>query len=353
MREVIEKGTFFAALAAVTIAFLWLLRPFWAAILWACIMTLFFFPLQRYLRQRFGLERNFAAAITLLLGTIIVILPAVALVFAFVREGIQLYQWVQDNELNPEQLLQMLEQFEGAMPILPDLVQRMGIDTANLRAYLSEVALDFGEIIGQEALRFARNTASFTLRLFLMLYLIFFLLRDGEKLLQWIREGLPLEASHNQLLLNKFVEVTRATVRGNLIVALIQGGLGGLIFFILGIPAAVLWAALMALLSLLPAVGAFLVWGPVAIYLYTTGEWVQATILVAYGMIVIGLADYVLRPILVGRGTKLPDYMVLFSTLGGLALMGLNGFVVGPMIAVLFVSFWDIFSRDIHPVDSA
>jgi len=343
MREIIERRAFLVSLAVVSLAFLWLLKPFWTAIFWACVLTLFFNPLQRILVQQFNGRETPAALLTLLAATIVVILPALALIFAFVREGIQFYQLIEEREINPDTFM---EQIGAAVPFIPDLLQRVGIDTGNIRGYLSDAAVNLSEIIGQEALRFARNTASFTLRVLMMLYLMFFLLRDGEKLIDYIRKALPLDAERNQLLLNKFVEVTRATVKGNLIVAAVQGGLGGLIFWILGIPGAVLWAVIMGILSLIPAVGASLVWAPVAIYLYATGDWIQATILVAYGAIIIGLADNVLRPILVGRDTKLPDYIVLFSTLGGLVLMGINGFVIGPLIAALFIAFWNTFIRD-------
>ena len=127
---------------------------------------------------------------------------------------------------------------------------------------------------------------------------------------------------------------------------MVQGALGGIIFWLLGLPAPLLWGVVMAVLSLIPAVGAGLIWLPAAIYLYAVGQFVSATVLLAYGVIVIGLADNILRPILVGRDTKLPDWMVLLSTLGGLSLFGINGFVVGPLVAVLFIAFWQIFGRE-------
>ncbi len=155
-----------------------------------------------------------------------------------------------------------------------------------------------------------------------------------------------MEKNRESLLFKKFAEVTRATVKGNLVVAAVQGTLGGLIFLALGIPGALLWGVVMTLLSLIPVVGAGLIWAPVALYLFAVGEWVQGLILAAFGAVVIGLVDNILRPILVGRDTKLPDYMVLLSTLGGFVLFGMNGFVVGPLIAALFVTFWQIFVRE-------
>ncbi len=154
----------------------------------------------------------------------------------------------------------------------------------------------------------------------------------------------PFRKAHKQSLESKFATVIRATVKGNLVVAAAQGALGGIIFAILDIQGAVLWGVLMAFLSLLPAVGASLIWGPVSIYFIATGNVTQGLILAAYGVLVIGLVDNFLRPILVGKDTKLPDYIVLISTLGGMSIFGLTGFVIGPTIAALFLACWDIFS---------
>jgi predicted PurR-regulated permease PerM len=145
-------------------------------------------------------------------------------------------------------------------------------------------------------------------------------------------------------LYSKFTTVIRATVKGNVAVAAIQGALGGLIFYFLGIQGALLWGFMMAFLSLIPAVGAGLIWIPVAVYFLFTGAVWQGAVLIAFGVFVIGLVDNLLRPVLVGRDTKMPDYVVLISTLGGLVLFGLNGFVIGPVIAALFMSAWDLFA---------
>jgi predicted PurR-regulated permease PerM len=177
-----------------------------------------------------------------------------------------------------------------------------------------------------------------------MLYLLFFLLRDGRALAARIREAIPLDAEHKDQLAQKFTTVIRATVKGNIVVAASQGALGGLIFWLLDIQGPVMWGVLMAFLSLLPAVGASLIWGPVAIYFLATGATGQAAILTAYGIGVIGLVDNLLRPLLVGKDTKMPDYVVLISTLGGMALFGLTGFVIGPVIAALFMATWGLFA---------
>jgi len=344
-RQMVENRAFIIVLGLITLAFLTILQPFWSAIFWACVMTLLFFPLQRRLRNRLNGRESVAALLTLLAGLILVVIPVTVIAFAFVAEGAQLYELIESQEINPEQFI---ERIGSAVPVIPDVLQRLEIDVSSLRSYLSDSAIALSRLLSQEALSFGRNTVSFTVGLVLMLYLSFFLLRDGDKMMGWLGSAVPLENERRQMLFRKFTEVVRATVKGNLVVALVQGALGGLIFWILGITAPVLWAVVMAFLSLVPAVGAALVWVPVAIYLFATGDILQGSILVAYGAVIIGLADNVLRPILVGRDTKLPDYVVLFSTLGGISLLGINGFVIGPLIAALFISFWTTFSQDFN-----
>jgi len=140
--------------------------------------------------------------------------------------------------------------------------------------------------------------------------------------------------------------VIRATVKGNLLVAAIQGALGGLAFWFLGVGGALLWAVLMAFLSLLPAIGAALVWLLVAFYLFVTGAVWQSLVLVAWGVLVIGLIDNLLRPFLVGKDTHMPDYVVMITTLGGMAVFGINGFVLGPVIAAMFFAVWHLHTVD-------
>ena len=143
-------------------------------------------------------------------------------------------------------------------------------------------------------------------------------------------------------LLVKFAAVIRATIKGSLVVAVIQGAIGGIVFWALGIHSALLWGVLMGAASLLPAVGTGLVWVPMALYLFLSGSIWQGIVLVVCGLFVIGMVDNVVRPVLVGRETRIPDYVVLITTLGGLQLFGLHGIVIGPVIAAMFIAVWDI-----------
>jgi predicted PurR-regulated permease PerM len=186
-----------------------------------------------------------------------------------------------------------------------------------------------------------------------MLYLLFFFLRDGLRLLDGLVQALPIGDQRERLLLERFTNVSRATIKGTLVVGIVQGLLGGLAFWVLGIGAPVLWGVVMGLLSIVPAVGPALVWGPAAVILLVNGEWFAGIGLIVFGAIVIGLADNVLRPMLVGRDTKLPDYLILLSTLGGLAGFGLAGIVIGPIIAALFLTLWQMAQQEFSPAETA
>src|SRR5207253_2910529 len=198
-------------------------------------------------------------------------------------------------------------------------LDRFGL--SNLGAWQGKIASGIAkgsQAIAVHALNIGQNTFNFFLSLFVMLYLLFFLLRDGEDLYKTIKEAVPLEPAHKKALFEKFIVVIRATLKSTMVVALLQGALGGLIFWILGIQAPILWGALMAILSLLPAVGAAIVWLPVAIYLLATGAVWRGVVLMIYGILVISLVDNLVRPFLVGKDTRMPDYIALISTLGGI-----------------------------------
>ncbi len=341
----LEQRSFLLALVLVSVLFLFLLKPFFGAIFWACIIGLIFYPLYHRLLTRIGPRPNLAALATLMVCVVIGIVPSLFVIGSFFQEGASLYQRLQSGELD---LGNRIERIREAFPAIQLFLEGLHLDLDKVKAQLSAGALNASRFIAQNAVQLGQGTLQFLVSLGLMLYMAFFMLRDGHTLVDLLVRALPLGDERERLLFAKFAEVTRATVRGNLLVAVTQGALGGIIFWILDIRGALLWGVVMTLLSLIPVVGAGLIWGPVAIYLFAIGEWVQGGILVAFGVGVIGLVDNVLRPILVGRDTKLPDYIVLFSTLGGFSLFGMNGFVLGPLVAALFVAFWGIFIREFN-----
>lgn len=331
--------TFMVLLILVSLAFIWLLLPYYGAIFWGTILAVSFMPLHRRLQNRFPRSPNLTALSTVLICLLIVILPLILLASSLLQEGVELYKRIEGGELN---LGAYFNQIVNALPPrLHGLLERFGLaDIFSIQEKLSRSMLQASRFLASQAVNIGQNTFSFMVSLGIMLYLLFFLFRDGAQLMRKIISIVPLSHPHKQLLIRKFVAVVRATLKGNIVVAATQGALGGLIFWILGIQGALLWGVVMAFLSLLPAVGAALIWMPVAVYYLVTGEILQGTILALYGILVIGLVDNVLRPTLVGKDTKMPDYVILISTLGGLTTFGLNGFVIGPLIAALFMAVW-------------
>lgn len=347
----LENKSFVLLLALVSVAFAAILLPFYGAVFWGTILAIIFQPVQRRFEARFNQRRGWAAAVTLIIILLIVILPLSLLIGALVQEGASIYERISEGTLD---FGGYLEQVINALPeFARQILVRLGLtDMEGVQARISEFAMSGSQYLATKAFSIGQNTFQFLISFAIMLYLLFFLLRDGRQVAAAIRRAIPLGEIYKQHLLTKFTTVVKATVKGNIAVAAIQGALGGFIFWVLGLQGALLWGVLMAVLSLLPAVGASLIWGPVAIYFAATGALWEAAILTAFGAIVIGLADNVLRPILVGKDTKLPDYVILISTLGGLALFGLNGFVIGPLIAALFIAAWSLYAeaREEHEV---
>lgn len=339
----LETRTFLAMLVGVSLAFIWLMKPFFGPIFWAVAIALIFYPVREALSRKMGDRPNMIALLTLFICLIIVVIPVIILLTSLIAEGLGLYQKIQSGEIQPGEYIDKVNQ---SFPAIEAFLAQFDIDFSELRDRAVSAFLGGSQFLAKQALGVGQNTFQFFLGLALMVYLAFFLIRDGNKLVELMIRALPLGDERERLLFAKFAEVTRATVKGNLLIAIIQGALGGLIFWILGITGALLWGVVMAIVSLIPAIGASLVWVPVAIYLTAVGDVVPAIILAAYGAIVIGLADNVLRPIFVGRDTKLPDYIVLLSTLGGIVMFGINGFVMGPLVAALFMAFWGIFIRE-------
>ena len=340
-------------LIAVTLAFAWILWPFYGAILWATIIAILFAPFHRRMALSMGRRRNLAAIATLGFIVLVVIAPVTLIAGLLLQEAAGVYQMIRSGELNYGRYF---EQIVEALPTwAASLLERFGVtELTDVRERVSAALLRSSQYLATQVISIGQITFDFIVSLFIMLYLLFFFLRDGDVLYRYMTDAIPLQADQRRALLEKFAIVVRATVKGNMVVALLQGTLGGLMFWFLGIRAPVLWGALMALLSLLPAVGAGLVWLPVAIYFLATGATWQGLLLIAYGALVIGLVDNVVRPILVGQDTKMPDYVILVSTLGGIATFGLNGFVIGPLIAAMFMAVWEIRlgSQTVTPTDS-
>lgn len=343
LRPYVRPIAFLLMLLLITLAFIGMIKPFLMAVFWAALLALIFQRPYRLLRIRLKGRSNLAAAITTTLIILIVVIPAIFLLLALVNESIGVYKRFESGEWD---LTQIVDFAETWMPQLTEMLTQVGVDPQSLRSNLSNFAVTATQFAADRVFNYTQDVISFSIQFFLMLYILFFFLRDGRMIMRQIINVLPLGNAWERLLISRFASVARATLKGTLIVAIIQGSIGGITFAILGIEGALFWGVLMTVLSLLPVGGSALVWGPTVVILATQGLWVKAVVLLLVGMLGIGLIDNLLRPILVGRDTKMPDYLVLLSTLGGLAWFGLSGFIIGPVIAALFLTFWETTGRE-------
>lgn len=322
-------------------ALIYILLPYFGAIMWGSILALLFAPLFHWLLPRVGQRSTLAALLTMLVVMVVVVLPLILVGSSLVREAASINERLQTGEIQPALYFRSL--FNALPTWATSVLDRFGMVSFNTLQRRLNVALTQGtQLIATQTFYLGQNTFEIVASAFITLYLAFFLLRDGHAAGHALWAAVPLANEHKVVLQGQFTTVVRATVKGNLLVAVIQGALGGIGFWVLEVHGAVLWAVLMAFLSLLPAVGAALVWGPVAFYFLLTGDPGKCLALSTYGVVVIGLVDNLLRPILVGKQTHMPDYVVMLTTLGGMTVFGINGFVLGPVIAAMFMAVWHI-----------
>jgi predicted PurR-regulated permease PerM len=339
----VQKSFFIGLLILVSVAFIAMLSGFFQPIFWAATVGILFRPVERLLEKRLAGRQSLAAVLTVILIFFTVLAPAMLIASAVAGEAADIFARIQRGELDPGAVLRWTQEMT---PELSAWAEKIGVDVDQMPDRLTSAAVKGSQFIGALALTAGQNVARFLVMFVLMLYLLFFVLRDGDEILEHIIRALPLGDRRERALFAKFAEMARAMIKGTLVVGIVQGTLGGLLFWSLGFSSAVFWGVVMVLMSVLPVVGASLVWGPAAIYLVVIGAYGKASILIIGGAMVIGLADNVLRPLLVGRDTKMPDYLVLLSTLGGLAMFGVSGFVMGPIIASLFLAVWVMFYEE-------
>jgi predicted PurR-regulated permease PerM len=338
--QAVQRAWFLMLLGVVTVAFLWLTLDFIEPVFWAAVLATIFDPLQKQLERRLGGRTSQAALLSLVIIVLVVCLPLLLLGVAVSQEALNLYNRIQSNDVDLQSFVTRID------PAVRDAAARIGIDPGSIEQRIYQGAGAVAQLIATRAVVVGQNVLAVVAKTALMLYLLFFFLRDGEQLLATLAAAIPMGDNRQRTLFRRFAGVTRATLKGTLLVGLVQGMLGGLLFGILGLRAAVFWGVIMAMLSLLPLVGPAVVWVPAAIYLLITGSVTKGIVLIVAGVLIVGTADNILRPILVGRETRMPDYMILLSTLGGLSVFGAAGFVAGPVLAALFLSVWDMFAKE-------
>ena len=341
--------------AAVTAFFLAVAWPFLKPLLLGALLAGLFHPLYRWITRLLGGRPSLGAAVTLVVLLVLGLGPLSVFLGIVVQQALtvsdQAIPWLSQHlgaasTYNVhEWLVRRFPSLAEYSPSQEQLLQQVGTAAKTAGAFLVNFAASMTAL-----------TATFLLNLFVMLYAMFFFFRDGHTILERIFYYLPLNDEDETRMLARFTSITRATVKGTLVIGAIQGALAGVAFWVAGIDGAALWGTVMTILSIIPGIGAPLVWVPVVIVLFLNGQYLTATLLLVWCAAVVGTIDNFLRPVLVGRDAKMPDLLILIGTLGGLFLFGPIGFIVGPIICGLFLTVWDIygatFKEVLPPVES-
>lgn len=326
--------------ASISVAFVATIRSFLMALLLAAILAGICRPLHRGLSALLRGRESVAALVTILLVVVLVVGPLSTFLGVVANQALEighnLEPWVKERvaaERAGTGVLSMLP--ESLRPYQTQILQKTG-----------EIAAQLGRSLVDVLAVATRGTLRFLLLLAITLYASFFFLRDGTAIREKILSYAPLSAQEKDRMVERFVSVSRATLKGILLIGSLQGALGGVAFAAAGVTGAAFWGTMMALCSMIPGVGTALVWVPTAIALAAQGRTRAAIGIALWFVLVVGMVDNFLRPRLVGKDTKLPDLLILISTLGGIFVYGPAGIVVGPLVAALFVTIWDIYGLE-------
>jgi predicted PurR-regulated permease PerM len=341
------RTVFFGGLIIVlAIAMLYLIRPFIYPIFWAAILAILFYPIFNKLLQTLK-SPSISSLFTLIIIVMIIFLPLAVIATLLINQSVDLYQAVADG--NWISRVQGVTGWLGQTALAP-YVESIKSNWTN---YAGEAAQGISVFLFENLKSITQNSVKFIFQLLIMLYTLFFFLKDGPKLLNKIMRLSPLGNEYEAMLYEKFTSTARATLRGTFLVGGIQGLLAGILFWAVGIKGALIWAVLTMAVAIVPAIGAFVIWLPTGIIMLTLGNiWQGITILIV-GALIISTIDNFLRPIIVGKDTQMHTLIVLFATLGGIFIFGISGFVIGPIIAALFLSVASMYEHHYrHELDN-
>ncbi len=339
--EDLQQASFLIILVVVSLLMAVIVYPFAQPLLWAALVAIMFQPLYRNLLRRLRGRRNPAAGLSLLVIFFVVMVPAAWVASMVLEQALVLVATLQQQPLDLAAL------FDAVYTNLPNVAQeavdRSGwADIAMVQTRLQELLTESAGMIATQAVSIGSGALGFLLSFGVGLYVMFFLLRDGERIGRTVLCAVPVERSIADRLAARFLGIVRATIKGTGVVAVVQGVLGTVTLMIAGVPSALLFGVIMAIFALVPVIGSGAVWVPAGIWLLISGETWQGLFVLLTGFFVISSADNVLRPILVGRDTGIPDWIILITTLGGISLVGFSGIVLGPLVAGLFLASWSI-----------
>jgi predicted PurR-regulated permease PerM len=341
-RKIELQRAFIAALALIISGlFVWMIRDYLAALFLAGVLALFLAPPHAWLAKLFGDRRGLAAGLLVTVSVLAFVIPATILLGVVADQAIEVTQmvspWVQEQVSRIRQ--DGLTGLPDWLPFRDEIIEYQ----ASVTAQLGNLAGTVGRVLVNSLRAGTGGFLIATLNTFILIYALYYFLMSGQSLGRSAVSLLPMTKEGRDLLAERALSTIRATVKGSFLIALVQGVLTGIGLFAAGVPGAIFWAAIAALLSIIPMIGPPLIWIPAAAWLIGTGQYIPGAGLVIWGTVVIGTSDNILRPILVGKDAKMSDLMVLISTLGGLTLFGAVGIILGPVIAALFSSIWYLF----------
>lgn len=318
----------------------WLmLRPFVEVLAWAAVLVVVFYPVHRRLLARTKGPAT-SSLLSCLLVVVTILLPVTLIAFALYHE---LAPFAQNLQANISALLDPNSPVTGRF--LGWLGQYVDVEQLRSQEFITERVKGMGGAIAGRTLGFVGGVLGAVIEIFFIIFTMYYLFRDGHRIVTALPDVLPLERAQSEKILARTREVISASVYGVLVIASIQGALGGLAFWILGLPSPLVWAVVMTLLSMIPMAGAFIVWIPAAIFFAVSGFWVKAIILTVWGTLIIGTVDNFLRPKLVGEKTRLHELFIFFSVLGGLKVFGILGIVLGPVVLAITLALLDVFRQ--------
>ena len=320
-----------------------ILMVFISPLLWAAILTLTLYPLQRKITARLKHRRGLAAGVMTLIALFLVIGPAVTLLFLLATQAGDLYNGmsvlVQSGKLTAAWEKISSSFLEGVLrsPMLSGIDVK-GIVVKGVSDLSSGLAAQLGSVL--------RNSLILAIDIVIMLIAIFFFFRDGETYSLSFIDLLPFTKKQKEEITRKFIDTFSAVINGVFLVALLQGAMTGIGFALFGVPLAVLWGFLAAVLALFPIGGAALIWLPGAAYLYLTGSELSGILLGAWGLLLVSLPDNFLKPLLIGKKANIPTFILFIALLGGLQVYGFLGLLFGPLVVTLLTAFVQIYREE-------
>jgi predicted PurR-regulated permease PerM len=356
--EVFRRRFLLATVTLVTILFLWMILDFVAAVLLAAVFAGLLNPIYRWLVARTGGRAGLSAGIVVVASLLLIFGPVGLFIGLVTAQAIELSQnlapWVEAQLAESGGIEGEVQSWIDAMPYAEELprLETLLPERGALIAKAGEAISAGGAMVVSGFASLTRNTALFLLNLFILLYALAFFLIQGRELLERIFFYVPLHSNDERAVVDRFLSVTRATLKGSIVIGALQGTLAGLAFWVAGIQGALFWGTVMAILSVIPGVGSLLVWAPAALFLMISGRPLAGMLLAAWCAVVVGSIDNLLRPRLVGADAKMSDLMILLGTLGGISLFGVVGVLIGPIVAALFVTAWELYGnafRDVLP----